>query len=106
MSLFKTGKVMMTSGIANIASEERGMEIVLECLQRHCSGDWGDLSKDDKKLNKTSLDEEKKYGHTGIRLFSAYETDVGTIYIITECDRSVTTILLPEEYRRQQEESK
>lgn len=92
MSLFKTGKVMMTCGIANIASDERGMEIVLKCLQRHCSGDWGDLSKDDKKLNNVALNEGEG------RIFSAYETDVGSIYIITESDRSVTTILLPEEY--------
>lgn len=92
MSLFETGKVMMTSGIASIMSNERGSETILNCLERHCSGDWGDLSKDDKELNKTALN----WGEG--RIFSAYETDVGSIYIITESDRSATTILLPEEY--------
>lgn len=92
MSLFETGEVMMTSGIASIASNERGMETVLKCLERHCSGDWGDLDEDDKELNNAALNEGEG------RIFSAYETDVGSIYIITESDRSVTTILLPEEY--------
>lgn len=98
MSLFKTGRVMTTSGIANIMSAENGKEIVQKCLERHCSGDWGDLSNDDRELNRTSLSEEKERGHTWKNLFSAYETDVGTIYVITECDRSQTTILLSEEY--------
>ena len=92
MSLFETGELMMTSGIASIMAADRGSGIVLNCLERHCSGDWGDLSKDDKKLNKAALKEGEG------RIFSAYETDVGSIYIITESDRSVTTILLPEEY--------
>ena len=98
MSLFETGELMMTSGIASIASNERGMGTVLKCLERHCSGDWGDMSDDDKELNQLSLDEEKERGRTCESLFSMYETDFGCIYIITECDRSATTILLPEEY--------
>jgi hypothetical protein len=56
-------------------------------------GSW----EDDKTMNDESLEAEKKGGWTD-SLFSSYETDVGKIYVITECDRSATTILLPEEY--------
>ena len=48
-------------------------------------------------MNDDSLEAEKSGGFVD-RLFSSYETDIGKIYIITEYDRSVTTILLPEEY--------
>jgi len=48
-------------------------------------------------MNDESLEAEKS-GEWCDRLFSSYETDFGKIYIITECDRSVTTILTPEEY--------
>ena len=98
MSLFRTGRVVTTPGIADIMSVEKGREIIQRCLERHCSGDWGDLCDDDKELNKFSLDEEKENGYTCENLFSMYETDFGSIYVITECDRSATTILLPEEY--------
>lgn len=99
MSLFKTGQVVTTPGIASIIdASEAARKIVKECLRRHCSGDWGDMSDDDKELNQLSLDEEKEKGRTCESLFSMYETDFGCIYIITECDRSATTILLPEEY--------
>jgi hypothetical protein len=63
-----------------------------EFLARHQGGDWGDLCDEDKAENELSLKE-------GFRLFSAYElnTDV-RVWVITEADRSATTILLPEEY--------
>ena len=99
MSLFETGPVVMTPGIREIVTRgPEGAGIVRECLERHCRGDWGDLCDDDKQLNQDSLDEEKRTGRSYDSLFSNYETDVGNIYVITECDRSVTTILLPEEY--------
>lgn len=61
-------------------------------LGRHQSGDWGDISEADKQENELSLKE-------GFRLLSAYKLETGAkIWIITEADRSVTTILLPEEY--------
>jgi hypothetical protein len=56
------------------------------------SGDWGELSDEDVKENEFSLKE-------GLRLLSAYQTGKGQkIWIITEADRSSTTILLPSEY--------
>lgn len=61
-------------------------------LDRHVSQDWGEVSAEDRRLN----DEAVKLGE---RILSAYRTIRGVkIWIITEADRSVTTILLPEEY--------
>jgi hypothetical protein len=99
MSLFETGPVLTTPGIREIMNHgSQAIDTIQKCLDRHCQGDWGDLCDDDKQLNQNSLDEEKEKGFTYDNLFSSYETDFGKIYIITECDRSVTTILTPEEY--------
>ena len=96
MSLFETGPIVITPGIREMM--ESGCQSTIQtCLDRHRSGDWGDLCDDDKQLNNDSLEAEKNGGYTD-SLFSSYETGFGKIYIITECDRSVTTILLPEEY--------
>ena len=65
---------------------------VQRALARHARGDWGDLCHDDRRDNELSL----KYGY---RLLSAYCAADGTkFWIITEADRSVTTVLLPEDY--------
>src|SRR5687768_6977169 len=64
----------------------------LDFFTRHALGDWGELDDEDRRENERSLVE-------GFRLLSAYHTNDGTrIWIITEADRSVTTLLLPEEY--------
>jgi hypothetical protein len=60
-------------------------------LIRHLSGDWGDLSSEDKAENDFSLRRD-------LRIFSAYDTPKGRLWIITEADRSATTVLLPSEY--------
>ena len=61
-------------------------------LARHASGDWGDVCDEDKQSNEDAL----KHGS---RLFSVYHDKNGIkFWIITEADRSVTTILLPEDY--------
>jgi hypothetical protein len=63
-----------------------------EFLSRHVRGDWGDLSKADKAANDRALT-------LGERILSAYRTSQGTrVWVITEADRSTTTILLPQEY--------
>jgi hypothetical protein len=65
---------------------------VREASQRHSIGDWGDLDDEDKTKNELSLKE-------GYRILSAYTDRNGTkIWIITEADRSSTTVLLPEDY--------
>jgi hypothetical protein len=60
-------------------------------LARHASSDWGELCAFDRRQNEIALRE-------GLSLFSSYETTAGRCWIISEADRSVTTILLPEEY--------
>ena len=98
MSLFETGPIVSTMGIREIMlSSTEAADTIQRCLERHRNGDWGDLCDDDKAMNNESLVIEKSGGWAD-RLFSSYETDFGKIYIITEYDRSVTTILLPEEY--------
>ena len=63
-----------------------------EYLDRHLSGDWGDLGAHDKRENERAL-------VTEARLFSAYAVSpLDTLWIITEADRSSTCLLLPEEY--------
>ncbi len=67
-------------------------EIARDLLHRHQRGDWGDLSEADILENEFSVPRD-------LRIFSAYNVGEGErVYIITEADRSATTILLPEEY--------
>ena len=62
-----------------------------DLLRRHGAGDWGNLCAADKAQNNRALKE-------GTRLLSAYELAGSKVWIITEADRSYTTVLLPEEY--------
>jgi hypothetical protein len=59
-------------------------------LARHATGDWGDLCAFDRRQNEIALREEA-------RVCSSNDTPAGKVWILTEADRSVTTILLPEE---------
>jgi hypothetical protein len=89
--LFPLGKVVSTPGAIE-ALNSAGVS-ARELLERHVSGDWGDLSEDDRSENELSVKE-------GFRILSAYtlpRTSV-RLWIITEADRSATTLLLPGEY--------
>ena len=87
---FALGQTVITPG-AEEALQIAG-QTAIEFLRRHMSGDWGELSEDDVKENELSLEQ-------GFRLLSRYQTTKGErIWIITEADRSATTILLPIEY--------
>lgn len=98
MSLFKTGQIVTTDGIARAMMLDHGfLEAVRECLERHCSGDWGDACEETKQQNDEALEAEK-HGKLIDSLFSVYDIDGTEIFIITEIDRSVTTILFPDEY--------
>ena len=92
-SKFPLGKVVMTRGVNDeIAENAPFSKFVLNSLNRHAQCDWGDLGKEDAASNDSALNGEG-------RLFSAYiETGLKKIWIITEWDRSVTTILFPDEY--------
>ena len=88
--LFNLGQLVATPGA--LAALEKAGQGPLDFLSRHVHGDWGDLCEEDRRENQFSLEQ-------GFRLLSSYRTlaDV-KLYVITEADRSVTTILLPEEY--------
>ncbi len=84
---FPLGEVAITANARlQLATEE-----VLTALRRHASGDWGDLRPDDALANDIALQQ-------GGRLFSAYGQGQHRFWVITEADRSVTTVLLPEDY--------
>ena len=93
MSKFSLGRLLMTRGINDqVAENEAFAKLVTQSLKRHAMGDWGDLCPDDKAENELSLNE-------GYRLLSAYEAEgLPKIWIITEADRSATTVLFPDEY--------
>ena len=88
--LFKLGLVVGTPGALQ-AIEESGQNPI-EFLARHGTGDWGNLDEEDRAENAMALER-------GFRVFSVYALESGLkVWVITEWDRSVTTILLPEEY--------
>ena len=85
---FALGRTVITRG----ALAELSHEDVQAGLLRHARGDWGDVCDDDKRANENAL-------KSGARLLSAYLTAAGKkFWIITEADRSLTTVLLPDEY--------
>ena len=88
--LFNLGQVVSTPGAIQTmqdAGQDPG-----KLLHRHVTGDWGDLGEEDKQENDFSVDKS-------LRIFSAYELANGEkVWLITEADRSSTTIFLPEEY--------
>ena len=88
---FSPGQVVMTAGVDELVRQ--GRLNPTPYLRRHLHGDWGDLCDDDWQLNDAAL----KSGED--RLFSSYQMGGDLkIWIITEWDRSVTTLLLPSEY--------
>ena len=87
---FELGQIVATPGA--LAALKKSGQQPGEFLTRHVNREWGDLDEEDRKENDYSLDH-------GFRLLSAYKTNAGDrLWIITEADRSVTTLLLPEEY--------
>jgi hypothetical protein len=89
-SLFPLGQIVATPGA--LAALERANQPPTCFLARHAIGEWGELEPTDVAENEYSV------AH-GFRLLSSYQTDAGEkLWIITEADRSATTLLLPEEY--------
>ena len=86
---FELGKLVMTAAVRDLATQ--GLINPAALVARHHGGDWGDLSAGDKNLNEQALLD-------GDRILSAYETPAGKFYVITEWDRTLTTVLLPDEY--------
>ena len=87
MQLFPSGRVVITRN----ALDTLDPAAVQGALARHLAGDWGDVDKHDRRENERSLKQD-------LRLLSVYDDQGTTFWIITEADRSATTVLLPEDY--------
>jgi len=88
--LFDLVQLVATPGA--LAALEKTGQNAMDFLSRHVRGDWGELPKEDKDENQLSLEK-------GFRLLSSYRTTAGDkLWVITEADRSHTTLLLPDEY--------
>lgn len=91
---FPLGRLLMTLNL-QLHCEEAGLDtqaVIAQVLERHQSSDWGNLDAHDVLQNDIALDE-------GNRILSAYEEEFGfKVWIITEWDRSYTTVMLPEDY--------
>ena len=84
--------------LGRVVATPRALETILDAggdpfayIARHASGDWGDLCAHDRRENGLALSH-------GRRVLSSYAVGNDRIWVITEANRSVTTILLPEEY--------
>lgn len=86
----RLGRLLATPGALEACAISG--ENPLRFIVRHAQGDWGDLSQEDIRANERAVED-------GSRLLSAYHLKTGQkIWVITEADRSATTLLLPEEY--------
>lgn len=92
MKNFELGRIVYTKGIGELIKQV-GIEELRKCVVMHSQCDWGELCEEDKQANDDAV-------KNGDRILSAYKVgkDKIKIWIITEFDRSYTTILLPEEY--------
>lgn len=90
---FEVGQIYVTNGVGvQIAESESYRRFIMNSFMRYVSRDWGNLCDEDKELNDNAVE----YGDG--RIVARYNNALGDIYIITEWDRSVTTILLIDEY--------
>lgn len=93
---FLYGKVVMSDRVSQRISEDTMFSyfVLVSLVKRHLIGDWGEVCEEDARTNNEAL-------KNGLRLFSVYEYPERPelkIWIITEADRSATTILFPDEY--------
>lgn len=93
---FSLGRVVITPEaqalLDDVGARRKGLLLGNTLLERHAAGDWGDVDAEDKRSNDNAVT-------AGERLHSSYELEPNVdIWIITEADRSVTTILLPSNY--------
>jgi hypothetical protein len=86
--LFSLGQVVATQGIIAL---DLPLDTITTLLRRHQTGDWGKINDADRRENEISIQQ-------GFRIMSVYSVNDTKVWIITEADRSATTILLPCEY--------
>lgn len=92
---FPLGKIVATQGVVALLGDDLNPvalgDAVRPIVERHQSGDWGDVDEHDQAVNDEAVE-------VGNRILSAYTLEGEKVWIITEWDRSYTTILRPEEY--------
>jgi len=89
-ALFPLGRLVATPG-ALVLIRSAGEDLLPMLLERHQSGDWGDVLPEDARENEFSV-------RHGFRIVSSYRVAGERLWVITERDRSATTLLLPSEY--------
>jgi hypothetical protein len=88
IAVFRLGRLVATHNALGKLTQQD----ILRAIQRHQAGDWGDVDTHDREANDRALTE-------GTRLFSVYHSEKQLkFWVITEADRSVTTLLMPEDY--------
>jgi hypothetical protein len=93
MSKFNLGKLVSTRRVADLLADNKQFaRDVTIALGKYTNCNWGIICKEDAAMNDDAVKSSND------RIFAKYETSEGAIYIITEWDRSVTTILFPDEY--------
>jgi hypothetical protein len=86
-ALFPLGRIVATPGAMGLI-RSAGEDLLPALLERHRSGDWGDVPKEDARENEFSV-------RHGFRIVSSYRVAGERLWVITEADRSATTLLLP-----------
>jgi hypothetical protein len=89
IALFPLGRTVATPGA--IEAFTRTGTSPAELLERHQSGDWGDVPPEDARENALSIEQ-------GFRVISSYKIGAESVWVITDADRSCTTCLRPDEY--------
>ena len=89
-ALFPLGRLVTTPGAMKLIRTASG-DLLPTLLERHQSGDWGDVPKEDARENEFSV-------RHGFRVVSSYPVAGERLWVVTEADRSATIVLLPEEY--------
>ena len=84
---FQPGSIVTTLGALEVATHEQ----IAAMLARHLSGDWGEVDREDAAENERALKQ-------GERLMSVYDVNGEKLWVVTEADRSSTTVLTPGEY--------
>lgn len=87
--LFESGQIVATPAALELL-ETAGVQ-PMALVARHLCGDFGNLDAEDEKANREAIRE-------GFRVLSSYQLTAGKVWVITEADRSVTTVLLPSDY--------
>jgi hypothetical protein len=90
---FEAGQIVCTKGVSDEMAKDGDFYVfVLYSLHEYLKCNWGDTCEGDSKVNDIAVERGDE------RIFAVYKMNGYTIWIITEWDRSVTTVLFPYEY--------